>query len=402
MIKKSSKLDNVCYEIRGPILKEAVRLEKEGHNIIKLNVGNTAPFGLNAPKEIIDEVIININQAQGYGESNGLLAAREAIAKHCQQTNIPSIAPEDIYIGNGISELIVMSMQGLLDSGDEILIPAPDYPLWTAAVNLAGGKPVHYICDEKSEWQPDARDIEKKITPKTKGIVVINPNNPTGAVYSREILEKIVSLAQKHKLIIFADEIYDKIIYDEAVHTPIASLADDILIITFNGLSKTYRLPGFRAGWMIISGNKKIAKDYLEGLDILATMRLCSNVPAQLAIAKSLTSYQDIKDLTAPSGRLYEQRNLAYEKIIEIPGLSCVKPRGALYLFPKIDTKKFSIQNDEKFVLDLLLIEKVLLVQGTGFNYPKPDHFRMVFLPKVEELAEATTRIKHFLASYQQ
>lgn len=402
LIKKSNKLDNVCYDIRGPILKEATRMEREGHDLIKLNIGNTAPFGLTAPEEIINEVIANINQAQGYGESKGILPAREAIALHCQEINIRDVTPEEIYIGNGISELIVMAMQGLLNSGDEILIPSPDYPLWTAAVNLTGGKPVHYLCDEKSNWYPNVADLEKKITSKTKGIVVINPNNPTGAVYSKETLEKIVSLAQKQQLIIFADEIYDKITYDGTRHTPIASLTNDILIITFNGLSKTYRLPGFRAGWMIISGRKAIAKDYLEGLDILASMRLCSNVPAQLAIPKALGGYQDIKDLTAPGGRLYEQRNFAYEKITAIPGISCVKPRGALYLFPKIDTKKFSIKDDEKFILDLLLKEKVLLVQGTGFNYPQPDHFRIVFLPQVEELQKAIAKIKHFLASYQQ
>lgn len=401
-IKKSTKLNEVCYDIRGPVLREAMRLEEDGYKIIKLNIGNPAPYELYAPDEIVHDVIVNMNKAQGYCDSKGLFSARKAIMQYCQQKKIEGVEIEDIYMGNGVSELIVMTMQALLNAGNEVLIPSPDYPLWSASVNLSGGKPVHYQCDEQSDWQPDIKDIEKKITPKTKAIVIINPNNPTGALYPDDILEKIVSLARKHKLIIFADEIYDKILYDGNKHTSIASLAEDIFCVTFNGLSKSYRAAGFRVGWMIISGNKAIAKDYIEGLDILASMRLCSNVPGQFAVQTSLGGYQSINDLVMPAGRLGRQRDFAHKKLIEIPGISCVKPKAALYLFPKIDIKKFSIKDDVKMVLDLLLEERVLIVQGTGFSYSQPDHFRMVFLPRIDDLDTALGRIKHFFSSYTQ
>ncbi len=402
IIKKSKKLENVCYDIRGPVLDESKRLEEEGYNIIKLNIGNPAPFGLNAPDEIIVDLIMNLKNAQGYSDSKGIFSARKAIMHYCQEKNIDGVGIDDIYIGNGVSELIMMSMQGLLDNGDEILIPAPDYPLWTAAVNLAGGKAVHYICDEQSDWYPDLEDMAKKITPNTKGIVVINPNNPTGAVYPVEILEGIIDLAREHDLIIFADEIYDKILYDGVTHTSIASLADDVLFITMNGLSKSHRIAGFRAGWMVISGDKSGAKDYIEGLNMLASMRLCSNVPAQYTIQTALGGYQSIKDYVKPGGRLREQRDYAWERLNSIPGISCVKPKGAFYLFPKIDVKRYNIVDDEKFVLDFLLQEKVLLVQGTGFNWPEPDHFRIVFLPNLTDLKEALDRLENFLSDYVQ
>lgn len=401
-VKKSNKLSDVCYDIRGSVLAEAKSLEEEGHHIVRLNIGNPAAFGLNAPEEIVHDIIINLHEAQGYCDSKGLFAARKAVMQHCQQINISDVDIESIYIGNGASELIVMAMQGLLNSGNEILVPMPDYPLWTAAVKLAGGKPVHYLCDEESDWYPDPGDIKRKITPHTKGIVVINPNNPTGAVYPPVILEKIVALARKHGLIVFSDEIYDKILYDNATHTPIASLADDVLFLTFNGLSKAYRAAGFRAGWMVVSGNKATAKDYIEGLNILSSMRLCSNVPAQLGIQTALGGYQSIKDLALPGGRLREQRDLAYKKIVNMPGISCVKPRGALYLFPKMDTRRFCIRDDSRFVLDLLRQEHVLVVQGTGFNWSRHDHFRLVFLPRAHELSNALDRIAHFLSGYAQ
>jgi alanine-synthesizing transaminase len=402
MIKKSNKLNDVCYDIRGPVMVEAKRLEEEGYQIHKLNIGNPGAFGFDAPEEIIHDVIVNLNNAQGYCDSKGLFAARKAIMQETQQTHIPNVTIEDIYIGNGVSELIVMSMQGLLNTGNEILIPAPDYPLWTAAVNLSGGKPVHYLCDEQSDWYPDVKDIERKITAKTRGIVVINPNNPTGSVYSRDILEQIVTIAQKHNLIIFSDEIYDKIIYDRRKHVSIASLADDILFVTFNGLSKAYRAAGFRAGWMIVSGDKAHASGYIEGLNILASMRLCSNVPAQFAIQTALGGYQSVNDLILPGGRLRDQRDFAYKKVIDIPGITCVKPHSALYLFPKIDTKKFCIKDDQQLILDLLLQEHVLLVQGTGFSWPKPDHFRLVFLPRVDDLEIAIDKLTRFLSTYHQ
>jgi alanine-synthesizing transaminase len=400
--RQAEKLKDVCYDIRGPVMKHAQTLEEEGYRIFKLNIGNPAPFGLFAPDEIIRDVIRNIKDAEGYSDSKGLFAARKAIMQHCQEIGIKGVEVSDIYTGNGVSELIVMCMQGLLNNGDEILIPTPDYPLWTAAVNLSGGKPVHYMCDEQSDWMPDLEDIKRKVSPHTKGIVVITPNNPTGAVYSREVLEKIAEIARQHNLIVFADEIYEKILYDGAKHVPIASLSEDVFFITLNGLSKAYRLAGFRSGWMVLSGDKEKAKEYIEGLDVLASMRLCSNVIAQLAIQTALGGYQSINELILPGGRLREQRDLCYQRITEIPGITCVKPSGALYLFPKIDQKKFKVKDDAKMVLDLLVEEKVLLVQGTGFNWPEPDHFRIVFLPNIEDLKEAIRRIARFFSHYTQ
>ncbi len=401
--KKSHKLNNILYDIRGPALETAARLEEEGYNIMHLNIGNTAPFGFYAPDKLISDVIHNINNAQGYcNDSKGILPAREAIVQYYQEIGIKDVETKDVYIGNGVSELITLSMQALLDINDEILIPAPDYPLWTAAVNLSGGKPVHYLCDESADWNPDIEDIKSKITSKTKGIVVINPNNPTGAVYPKEILEQIVKLAQEHQLIIFSDEMYEKIIYDNNVHIPAASITDDILFITFNGLSKAFCLPGFRAGWMVVSGNKKIATDYIQGLNMLSSMRLCSNVPVQYAIQASFEDCQSIKDLTAPGGRLRLQRDYAYSHLIDIPGVTCVKPRGALYCFPRLDVKKFNIKSDEKFVLDLLLEKKIILVRGKGFNWPEPDHFRIVFLPPLKDLKIAIEQITDFLKDYRQ
>ncbi|SPD74703.1 putative aminotransferase [uncultured Desulfobacterium sp.] len=401
-IKKSSKLDNVLYDIRGPVLVEANRLEDEGYRVIKLNTGNPAPFGLFAPDEVIRDMIVNLPNTQGYCNSKGLFPARKAIMQYCQQKNISDVETEDIFVTNGVSEAISMAMQALLDKGDEILIPSPDYPLWTASVTLSGGTPVHYVCDEQAEWYPDIEDIKKKITPKSKGIVVINPNNPTGALYPRELLEQIIELARKHKLIVYADEIYDKILYDGHTHTALASLADDVLFVTFNGLSKTYRVAGFRVGWMTLSGNKKIAEDYIEGINMLASMRLCSNVPAQSIIQTALGGYQSINDLTKPGGRLYEQRELGYSLITQIEGITCVKPKAAFYMFPKIDIKKFNIHDDEKFVLDFLRSEKVLMVHGRGFNWPQPDHFRVVLLPNVEDLTIVFEKMKKFLAGYRQ
>jgi len=400
--QKSTKLKGVCYDIRGPVLEKAEAMEKSGEKIIKLNIGNPAPFGLLAAEEVVQSVVSNINKAQGYCGSKGILEARQAIAEEYQKKNIPNVSNEDIFIGNGVSELIMMTMQALLNNGMEILLPAPDYPLWTAAVTLAGGKPVHYLCDEENGWQPDLDDIEKKITKKTCGIVVINPNNPTGAVYSQEVLEKIVDLARQHGLIIFADEIYDKILYDGTQHIPLASLADDVLFLTFGGMSKNYRLAGFRVGWLVISGDKKGTQDYLEGINMLASMRLCSNVPAQFAIQKALSGYQDIYDLTAKTGRLYQQRETCFNLLTQIPGISCTKPQAAFYLFPHIDAEKFNIKDDEQFVLDFLEAEKVLLVQGTAFNWPQPDHFRIVFLPEVNEIEKAISALANFLLTYKQ
>lgn len=400
--KKSSKLENVFYDIRGPVLEEAKRLEEEGFSIIKLNTGNPPPFGIGAPDEIIHDVILNIKSAEGYCDSKGLFPARKAIMQYCQLKGIEDVDVGDIYIGNGVSELIVLAMQGLLDSGDEVLIPMPDYPLWTGAANLAGGKAVHYLCDEASDWIPDIGDIKKKITSRTKGIVIINPNNPTGAVYPKEVLQNIVDIAVAHKLIVFSDEIYDRILYDDAAHVSTASLSKETLFITMNGLSKSHRIPGFRAGWMVLSGNKAIAKDYIEGLDILSNMRLCSNVPAQLTIQTALGGHQSLTDLILPGGRLREQRDSAFELFNKIPGISCTKPKGALYLFPKIDIKKYNIKDDEKFVLDFLIQKKVLLVRGMGFNWPNPDHFRVVFLPPVNELKLVAERMTDFLKDYRQ
>ncbi len=396
-ILKSTKLLDVCYEIRGPVLSEARKLEEEGQRIIKLNIGNPAPFGFDAPEEIIRDVILNLPASQGYCDAKGLFSARKAIMQYCQQRDINGVEIEDIFVGNGVSELIVMAMQGLLNNGDEMLIPAPDYPLWTAAVNLAGGSAVHYIKDEQSDWYPDLDDIRSKISAKTRGIVVINPNNPTGAVYPREILEGIVELAREHNLIVFADEIYDKILYDGTEHTSLASLADDVLFVTFNGLSKSWRAAGFRTGWMVMSGAKHKAKDYIEGLGILASMRLCANVPSQHAVQTALGGYQSINDLVLPGGRLLEQRDKAWEMITAIPGVTCVKPKGALYLFPKLDPVMYPIEDDEQFILDLLRQEKVLLVQGSGFNWPANDHFRIVTLPRVDELEIAINRLAKYL-----
>ncbi len=401
-IVKSRKLDDVCYDIRGPVLKEAHRLEEEGHHVIKLNIGNPAPFGFEAPEEILVDVIHNLPESQGYSDAKGIYSARKAVMQYCQQTNVRNVEIDDIYIGNGVSELVVLALQGLLNNNDEVLIPAPDFPLWSAAVNLCGGKPVHYRCDESADWFPDLDDIRAKISSRTKAIVVINPNNPTGAVYSKELLTELIEIARSRDLVIFSDEIYDKILFDDAVHVPLASLAEDLLIVTFNGLSKTYRVAGFRTGWMVVSGAKHRARDYIEGLDILASMRLCSNVPTQHAIQTALGGRQSIQDLIAPGGRLFEQRQWAWDRLNAIDGITCTKPKGALYLFPKLDVRKFNISNDEQFALDLLQQEKVLVVQGSGFNWPEPDHFRIVFLPRIEELDDALTRLDTFLHKYRQ
>lgn len=395
-ILKSNKLEHVCYDIRGPILNSVAELEEQGHRIIKLNIGNPAPFGFEPPDEIMQDLMRNLPQASGYCDSKGLFAARKAIMQYTQTQHIHGVGIDDIYIGNGVSELIVMAMQGLLNSGDEVLIPAPDYPLWTAAVSLSGGKPRHYICDEQANWWPDLNDIRSKITDKTVGLVVINPNNPTGSVYPQEILEGLVAIAREFGLILFADEIYEKILYDNAKHIALASLADDVLCISFNGLSKAYRAAGYRSGWMFLSGPKERAKDYIEGLNILASMRLCANVPSQFVIQTALGGYQSIYDLTAPTGRLYQQRELTYERINSIPGLSCVKPEGALYLFPKFDPKYYPFETDQHLVKQLLIEEKVLIVQGTGFNWPDHDHFRIVFLPHIDDLNEALDRMTRF------
>ncbi|OQS42664.1 pyridoxal phosphate-dependent aminotransferase [Chromobacterium haemolyticum] len=399
-VHKSQKLANVCYDIRGPVLEHAKKMEDEGHRIIKLNIGNPAPFGFFAPDEIIEDVIVNLPSASGYSDSKGLFAARKAIMHYAQQKQLPNVGMDDIIVGNGVSELIVMAMQALLDNGDEVLVPAPDYPLWTAGVSLAGGKAVHYLCDEEQGWFPSIDDIRAKITPSTRAIVVINPNNPTGAVYPPGLLKQIVEVARQHQLIIYADEIYDKVLYDEVKHTSIASLAPDLFVVTFNGLSKNYRACGYRAGWMILSGEKKHAKDYIEGLNMLASMRLCANVPAQFAIQTALGGYQSIDDLVAPGGRLARQRDLAHKLLTDIPGVSCVKPQGALYLFPKLDPKVYPIGDDQQFILELLQEEKVLLVQGSGFNWIAPDHFRVVFLPNSDDLVEAIGRIARFLENY--
>ena len=396
-VLKSKKLDNVCYDIRGPVLSHAKRMEEEGHKIIKLNIGNPAAFGFEAPDEITQDVIRNMNKASGYTESHGFFEPRKAIMHYTQQKKINNVDVDDIIIGNGVSELIVMVMQGLINNDDEVIIPKPDYPLWTAAVTLAGGKPVHYVCDESSDWFPDLKDIESKITPKTRALVLINPNNPTGALYSNELLEGFIEIARKHNLIIFADEIYDKVIYDGQKHTSIASLADDVLFVTLNGLSKNYRACGYRAGWLVVSGAKDKAKDYLEGLNMLASMRLCSNVPGQLAIQTALGGYQSIDDLVSPEGRLFRQRELAYKELTKIPGVSCVKPKAAMYLFAHLDPKQFKIDDDQKFILDLLVEQKVLVVQGSGFNWHDKNHLRIVFLPAEDELKEAISRIGHFL-----
>ena len=399
-IAKSAKLANVGYDIRGPVLDKARQMEEEGHKIIKLNIGNVAAFGLMPPDEIVQDMIRNLPDAAGYTDSKGLFAPRKAVVHYTQEKNVTGVTVDDVYLGNGASELIAMSMNALLDAGDEVLIPAPDYPLHTAVVSLSGGTPVHYRCDEGSGWMPDLADIRAKVTPRTKAIVVINPNNPTGALYPVEVLKDIVEVARQHELIVFADEIYDKTLYDGATHTSIASLADDVLFVTYNGLSKNYRSCGYRAGWMVVSGAKRYARDYIEGLNMLASMRLCANTPGQLAIQTALGGYQSIKDLVAPGGRLRRQRDLAYELLTQIPGVSVVKPQAALYMFPRLDPKMYRITDDQQFAYELLAEEKVLIVQGTGFNWPQPDHFRLVFLPNSDDLTEAIGRIERFLAGY--
>ncbi len=399
-IQKSKKLAEVCYDIRGPVLEKARQMEEDGHKIIKLNIGNLAPFGFDAPDEIVQDMIRNMSNASGYTDSKGLFAPRKAVMQYTQEKKIAGVTIDDIYLGNGASELIVMSMNALLNNGDEVLVPSPDYPLWTAAVSLSGGTPVHYVCDEQADWFPDIDDIKKKITSNTKAIVVINPNNPTGALYSKELLQQIVDVAREHQLIVFADEIYDKVLYEGATHDSIASLADDVLFITFNGLSKNYRSCGFRAGWMVVSGDKRFASDYIEGLNMLASMRLCSNVPGQFAIQTALGGYQSINDLVGPGGRLLKQRDLAHKLLTDIPGVTCVKPRSALYLFPRLDPAMYPIQDDQDFAYRLLAEERVLIVQGTGFNCPTPDHFRVVFLPNADDLTIAIGRIAHFLEGY--
>jgi len=399
-ISKSAKLANVCYDIRGPVLDKARAMEEEGQKIIKLNIGNIAAFGIEPPDEIVQDMIRNLPAAAGYTDSKGLFAPRKAVVHYCQEKNIRGVGIDDVYLGNGASELIVMALNALLDTGDEVLLPAPDYPLYTAAVALSGGTPVHYLCDESSDWYPDIADIRRKITPNTKAIVVINPNNPTGALYPESLLLEIIELARQHQLIIMADEIYDKTLYDGNVHTSIASLADDVLCLTFNGLSKNYRSCGYRAGWMVVSGEKRHAKDYITGLNMLASMRLCANTPGQLAIQTALGGYQSIKDLVAPTGRLCRQRDLAYELLTQIPGVSVVKPKAALYMFPRLDPKIYPIEDDQQFAYELLAEEKVLIVQGTGFNWIAPDHFRLVFLPNSDDLKEAVGRIERFLTHY--
>jgi alanine-synthesizing transaminase len=399
-ILKSSKLTNVCYDIRGPVLERARQMEEEGHHIIKLNIGNPATFGFDVPEEILQDVIRNLSEASGYCDSKGLFAARKAIMHYTQEKHISNVQLDDIFIGNGVSELVVLTMQALLDNGDEVLIPMPDYPLWTAAVVLSGGVAKHYLCDEASGWLPDLDDIRAKITSRTRAMIIINPNNPTGALYPKELLLEMIEIARQHQLIIYADEIYDKILYDDAIHTSVASLADDVLFVTFNGLSKNYRAAGFRSGWAVVSGEKNHARDYIAGLNMLASMRLCANVPSQFGIQTALGGYQSIYDLTLPTGRLMRQRDVAWSLLTDIPGVSCFKPQAALYLFPRLDPEMYPIENDQKFVLDLLTEEKVLLVQGSGFNWRQPDHFRVVFLPNTDDLTEAVGRIAHFLQRY--
>ncbi|MDT9000405.1 pyridoxal phosphate-dependent aminotransferase [Paucibacter sp. APW11] len=399
-IAKSAKLANVCYDIRGPVLDKARAMEEEGQKIIKLNIGNIAAFGIEPPDEIVQDMIRNLPAAAGYTDSKGLFAPRKAVVHYCQEKNIRGVTVDDVYLGNGASELIVMALNALLDNGDEVLLPAPDYPLYTAAVALSGGTPVHYICDEQSDWMPDIADIRAKITPRTRAIVVINPNNPTGALYPDSLLKEIVEVARQHQLIIMADEIYDKTLFDGNSHTSIAALSDDVLTLTFNGLSKNYRSCGYRAGWMVVSGEKHHARDYITGLNMLASMRLCANTPGQLAIQTALGGYQSIKDLVAPTGRLCRQRDLAYELLTQIPGVSVVKPKAALYMFPRLDPKIYPIEDDQQFAYELLSEEKVLIVQGTGFNWTAPDHFRLVFLPNTDDLRDAVGRIERFLAHY--
>jgi len=399
-VRKSAKLVNVCYDIRGPVLQKAKQMEEEGHKIIKLNIGNLAAFGFDSPEEIQQDIIRNLPNAAGYTDSKGIFAARKAIMHYCQQKHIKGVTLEDIYVGNGVSELIAMAMNALLNDGDEVLVPAPDYPLWTAAISLSGGTPKHYLCDERNGWFPDLADIRSKINRRTRAIVVINPNNPTGALYPDELLREIIDIARKHQLTIYSDEIYDKVLYDGARHTAIGSLSEDVLTITFNGLSKNYRSCGYRAGWMVVSGDKRHAQDYIEGLDMLASMRLCANAPGQHGIQTALGGYQSIDDLVAEGGRMRRQRDVAYELISAIPGVTCVKPKATLYMFPRLDPKVYPIKDDQQFISELLQEEKVLLVQGSGFNWPHPDHFRLVFLPHEDDLREAIGRIARFLENY--
>nr|WP_201596588.1 aminotransferase class I/II-fold pyridoxal phosphate-dependent enzyme [Psychrobacter fulvigenes] len=402
-LKKSAKLQNVCYDIRGPLLKAATQMEAEGQRIIKLNVGNPAPFGLDAPHEILRDVSMNLSEATGYSDSQGVFSARKAVLQYYQSKGLLSaVDVRDVYLGNGVSELIVMTMQALMDDGDEVLIPMPDYPLWTAAANLAGGTAVHYRCNEEDNWHPDIEDIKSKITSKTKGIVVINPNNPTGALYSNDILKQIIEVAKEHDLVLVADEIYDRVLYDEAVHTPMSTLTDEVLVLTYNGLSKSHRIAGFRAGWLMVSGKKQHAADFIEGLDMLASMRLCANVPAQYAIQTAMGGYQSMQALTAESGRLYKQREMAVSRLNAIPGISCTLPQGAFYCFPKIDLEIYPIEDDMQFMMDLLIDEKVLMVQGSGFNWNAPDHFRVVFLPNLHDLEDAMDRLDRFFAKKRQ
>lgn len=400
--EKSTKLNNVSYDVRGPVLDEANRMREEGISILQLNTGNPAPFGFDAPNEILRDLIINARNSEGYSESKGIFSARKAIEQDCQLKKFPNVSIEDIYTGNGVSELITMSMQGLLDNGDEVLVPMPDYPLWTASISLAGGTPVHYVCDEEAEWYPDIDDMKSKITPRTKAIIVINPNNPTGALYPREVLEEIVTIARENDLIIFSDEIYERLVMDDYEHVPIATLAPDIFVVTLNGLSKSHRVAGFRCGWMVLSGDKSRAKGYIEGLNMLSSMRLCSNVLSQQIIQTALGGYQSIDELLLPGGRIYEQRDYIYSAINSIPGLSAVKPKAAFYIFPKIDTKRFNITDDEQFVLDFLHESHILLVHGKGFNWNQPDHFRIVYLPKMEDLKYTADQMERFLSTYRQ
>lgn len=400
--KKSDKLNNVSYDVRGPVLEEAERMQEEGIRILKLNTGNPAPFGFDAPNEIVRDMIVNVRDSEGYSDSKGIFSARKAIEQYCQLKKFPNVTINDIYTGNGVSELITMCMQGLLNNGDEVLVPMPDYPLWTASVSLAGGTPVHYICDEQAEWYPDIDDIKSKITSNTKAIVIINPNNPTGALYPKELLLEIVEVARQNDLIIYSDEIYDRLVMDGLVHVQIATLAPDLFVVTLNGLSKSHRVAGFRCGWMVLSGDKSRVKGYIEGLNMLASMRLCSNVLSQQIIQTALGGYQSVDDLLLPGGRIYEQREFIYNAINDIPGLSAVKPKAAFYIFPKIDTAKFDIYDDEKFVLDFLHKHHILLVHGGGFNWQQPDHFRIVYLPKMEDLKTTADKMREFLSTYKQ
>lgn len=400
--EKSNKLEGVSYDVRGPVLEEAERMQEEGISILKLNTGNPAPFGFEAPNEVIRDLIMNARDSEGYSDSKGIFSARKAIEQYCQLKHFPNVTINDIYTGNGVSELITMCMQGLLDNGDEVLVPMPDYPLWTASIALAGGTPVHYICDEEAEWYPDIDDIKSKITSRTKAIVIINPNNPTGALYPKELLEEIVEVARQNNLIIYSDEIYDRLVMDGLEHIPIATLAPDLFVVTLNGLSKSHRVAGFRVGWMVLSGDKSHVKGYIEGLNMLSSMRLCSNVLSQQIIQIALGGYQSVDELLLPGGRIYEQREYIYNAINDIPGLSAVKPKAAFYIFPKIDTKRFNILDDEKFVLDFLHEHHILLVHGGGFNWNQPDHFRIVYLPKMDDLKQTAKKMREFLATYRQ